>query len=111
MQTNQSRRSAKCTRGYGVTGSDEKGGKGGDEEEGGRLVHRKDGGEERNARVKRHGKKGTLEERQPGRIRQLVERVKRKMEDENLEKYKVKENKKGAYKGRGAPLEWRTVQS
>ena len=32
------------------------------------------------------------------------------MEEEVLEKYKVEENKNGAYEGRGEPLEWRIVQ-
>ena len=35
-----------------------------------------------------------------------------KMEDEEvLEKYKVEEAKKGAYKGPGEPLEWRIVNN
>ena len=32
------------------------------------------------------------------------------MEEEVLEKYKVEEDKKGAYKGRGEPGEWRIVK-
>ena len=33
-----------------------------------------------------------------------------KTEDEVLEKYKVDESKRGAYKGRCEPSEWRIVQ-
>ena len=32
-----------------------------------------------------------------------------KMEEEVLDKYKVEESKRGAFKGRGDPLEWRKV--
>ena len=37
--------------------------------------------------------------------KKLVER----MEGEVLDKYKVEESKRGAFKGRGDPLEWRRV--
>ena len=33
-----------------------------------------------------------------------------KLQEEHLEKYKVEEAKKDAYKGRGEPLEWRIVK-
>ena len=32
------------------------------------------------------------------------------MEEEVLNKYKIKESKKEAFRGRGAPLEWRRVR-
>ena len=32
------------------------------------------------------------------------------MEEEVLDKYKVEESKKEAFRGRGAPLEWRRVR-
>ena len=33
-----------------------------------------------------------------------------RMEEEDLDKYKVEESKKNAFRGRGAPLEWRRVR-
>ena len=33
-----------------------------------------------------------------------------KMKEEVLDKYKVEESKRGAFKGRGDPLEWRRVR-
>ena len=33
------------------------------------------------------------------------------MEEEVLDKYKVEESKRGAFKGRGNPLEWRRVRN
>ena len=33
-----------------------------------------------------------------------------RMEEEVLDKYKVEENKRGAFEGRGDPLEWRGVR-
>ena len=33
-----------------------------------------------------------------------------RMEEKVLDKYKVEESKKGAFKGRGHPLEWRSVR-
>ena len=35
----------------------------------------------------------------------------KRMEEEVLDKYNVEESKKGTFKGRGNPLEWRRVRS
>ena len=42
---------------------------------------------------------------------QCWNRLAEKMEEEVLDKYKVDDSKRGAYIGRGVPLEWRRVRT
>ena len=37
----------------------------------------------------------------------MLEKIAGKMEEEVLNKYKVEDSERGAYRGRGTPLEWR----
>ena len=43
-------------------------------------------------------------------MKNVWKNVKNKIKKSALEKYKVDESKRGAFKGRGEPLEWRIAQ-
>ena len=102
MQKNDGGKSATRAGTDGVTGADEEGGK----EEGGRLAHRNM--EERRSE---RAFKDTEEMPQWWSINQEgVDDFCKEWCETMEEKYKVEETKKGAYKGRGKPLERRSVK-
>ena len=55
-------------------------------------------------------KKGELEKFGPERNGPVLEILVKKMEEEVMDKYKVEDGKREAFRSRGAPLEWRRVR-
>ena len=51
-----------------------------------------------------------MKKHQQEEVDSLWEELCGKMVEEILEKYRVEESKKSAYKGRGEPLDWRIVK-